>query len=163
MTFTESPDGLGYAEPSTPWWLRLLVFFFGGLAFLIPYPFLLHADWTSLTGSTLAAAAGVVLPPLLGLLFIGIGMAKPQQVHFDRQRRELVRSGRRPWGSARETLAFDRVERVEVVRQPYREDPQDLFEIVLTIRRRRPIKLGAYDRRDEAEHWQRRVQAVLSS
>lgn len=162
MMFIESAEGLVYTEPPTPWRLRLFFFLFGGLAFVIPYPFVRHGDWASITASTLMAGAAVVAPPLLGLLFIAIGMAKPQQVSFDRRRRAILRSGRRPWGS-RETLSFDRVERVEVVRQPHRETPEDLFEVVLTIRGRRPIKLGAYDRRDAAAHWAGRVQATIGA
>jgi hypothetical protein len=161
MSFIETPDGLAYTEAPTPWHLRLCFVGFGALAFLIPYPFLLHADWSSATASTLGAAVGVVAPPVLGLLFIGLGMARPQQLRFNGRRRELERSGRRPWGSRHETLAFDRVERVDVVRQPHREAADDLFEVVLTLSGRRPIRLGAYDGRDEAEHWAGRVRAAL--
>ncbi|MDP9765165.1 hypothetical protein [Deinococcus enclensis] len=161
--FIESADALVYSERPTPWRLRLIFIFFGGLAFLIPYPFLLHDNWTSATASTLVATLGVVAPSLLGLLFIGIGMARPRHMTFDQRRRELLYSRRRPWGSAQETLPFHSVERVDVVRQPHRETPEDLFEIVLSFQSRRPIKLGAYDSRNEAEHWAQRVQSALQT
>lgn len=162
MKFTPTADGLLYEEQRLAPGLRLLAMGFGAALFLVPYPFLLHARWTPLSASTLLAGACVLLPPLLGLYFIRMGLVMPQRLRFDTRQRQIVRSTPGLFGRRVETLAFDRAERVEVVRHAGIDDP-DVFELVLALRGRRPLKLGVYDSRADAEQWQRRLQELLAA
>jgi hypothetical protein len=162
MVFTETPAGLLYTEQGIPLLLRLVAGFFGVLMFAIPYPFLVNASWQDGPLSMLVATLGVLMPLLTGAFFIAIGLVGAQRVEFDTaRRRRLLRTARGPLGRRRAVIGFERVDAVELVRHAGVDDP-DVHEIVLRLRGHRPIKLGAYHERAQAEHWQQRLQAMVN-
>lgn len=161
MKFTETEDGLLYAEQGAPMRYRLLFIFFGLAMLVMPYTVLLHVNGTESLGTLLVASLFVVLPTWLGLFFIRVALAMPQEVHFDASRRQIKRRQRRLFGPPQvETLPFHRVQGLEVVRRKAMEDP-DVIELVMNLDGRRPLKLGVYDTAQQAEQWQQRLQALV--
>lgn len=155
--FTESATGLVYSERLSPW-ARAVALGAGAALVLVPIAFLHHAAWRGLSWATL----GVVLPCLLGLVFIRLGLAGVHRVAFDTRHRRLVGTRRGPLGVRRFEIGFDGVERFEVVRREGLDDPA-FYEVVMVVTGRRPIRLGTHATREDAEQWQRRLQAQVAA
>lgn len=160
MAFTETTMGIVYAEPRIGLGLRLLAIGTGTLMFGIPYPFLLHGAWASVSTSTIIAAACVVMPPLVGAFFIRLGLSRRQQVLFDRHHNEIITGRLGLWGPQGKRISLDDVERIQMIRHKGMDDP-DVFEIRVEVRGHPPLKLGAYDVAEEGLIWQHRLQAIV--
>lgn len=160
MVFTETAAGIAYTEPRIAPGLRLLIVGVGALMFWIPYPFLLHGTWSTFSTSTVVAAACVVLPPLVGALFIRIGLVRRQQVQFDSRQREIVSRRSGLWRPRVQKIPFDDVERIKWVRCKGVDDP-DVFEIVIWLRGRPRLRIGAYDTAEEASLWRHRLHTII--
>ena len=148
MMFRQSPDGLRYEEPRWPRRARLALVGFGAAFCVVPVPFLLH-DAAAFAPAAIAGAA-------LGLIFMAVGRAQPQQLHFDARQRRIVRR----CGLRREVLAFDRVTAIDVLRHTGLDAP-DWFQVALHFHGRRPLHLGIFDTRVAAAQWQQRLQALI--
>lgn len=159
--FTETPDGLEYREAPPPWRVRLLFLGFGTMAFAIPVPFVLHAQWHVLSWTTLFAALCVVAPVALGLGAIALGLAPAQALRIDRRRGELVRTVQWVWGARRAAFALAEVEGVALHCNRHGDDGPT-YQLVLRLRGRRPWTLGIWDDEAEAAHWRQRVAETVA-
>lgn len=162
MKVTPTDHGLLFAEEELPLHHRLLILLLGLSMFVMPCAVLLHVNGTESLGTLLVASLFVVLPTCMGLFLVKVGLAMPRQVCFDARRRQIEHRKRGLLGLRVETLSFDRVERVELVRQKMMDDP-DLIGLVMSLHGRQPVKLGFYDSAEQAERWQQRLQALLST
>lgn len=154
--FTESPDGLHYAEHITPA-LRLFVGLIGLAMFAIPVPFVLHAH-PGLPGWQLALAAFcVVVPCLIGLLFLSIALGRCLRLHFDPSQQRLWRTSRWPLGQRHAGIDVARLQPSDVLERASEEGPT--YVVRLAVRGERPMHLGGFDRREEAQHWCDRIAA----
>lgn len=160
--FTETPGGLLYRERLSPW-VRVLALVIGVAMFLIPIPFVQHGHWREPSAGTLVAVAGVVFAVLAGVVFVAIALAGVRRIEFDLRQRRLLCTTIGPLGVRRFEAGFDRIERIELVWHDGLDDP-GFYEMAMHLAgRRRPLALGVYDTRDEAETWQRRVLAEVAA
>lgn len=148
VVLAESSEGLRYEELPWPLRVRLLLIGFGAAFSLVSLLFLWHEP------STFGVVAGLFFVAGLGLA--GLGLVPRQQLHFDRTRRQIVR--RRGWST--EIMEFEQVRGVEVVRHSGMDSP-DVFEVVVRLHAKRPIRLGAFDSHDVAAHWQQRIVGTI--
>ncbi|MFG6414375.1 hypothetical protein ACG02S_10760 [Roseateles sp. DC23W] len=148
VLFTQTQEGLLYEEARWPQHKRLALVSFGAAFCLLPTPFLWH--------DAAAFALLAVVSGALGLTFIAIGLVQPQQLRFDARKRRIVRR----CGLRRETLTFDHVTAITVLRHAGLEDP-DWFQVCLHLVGRRPIMLGIFNTHDAAAQWQQRLQALI--
>lgn len=158
--YSESPRGLVYTERSLAWPLRGFIVLVGLGMFVIPVPFVMHASWRAPNLSTLLAVACIVLPCLVGALFLRIALGGPRRIEFDRARRCLLHTRRGLLGTRRLQIGFDRIERIEVVRRESMDYP-DFFVLRLHASGRRPMEVGAFDEQAQAQHWQQRIEAQV--
>ncbi len=159
---SESPAGLVYAEQPFSWPLRGFILLLGLGMFVIPVPYVLHASWRAPNLMTLLAVACIVLPSLLGGFFLWVGVAGALRVEVDRASRRLRCSTRGPLGTRHWQIGFDRIERIEVVRREASDDPA-FYLLVLHAAGHRPLQLGVYDTREDAEAWRQRLLAATSA
>ena len=156
--FSESGDGLHYAEHiSVP--MRLFV---GAIAlgmFLIPVPFVMHATARTPWLHLLLAAASVVAACALGALFLAIALGRVLTLHFDPARRQVRRTSRWPLVGRTVHIAFDRFAPPEVVERTSEDGPYHVLR--LTVHGERPMHLGGFDRREDAERWRSCIAALV--
>ena len=156
--FSESGDGLHYAEHiSVP--MRLFV---GAIAlgmFLIPVPFVMHATARTPWLHLLLAAACVVAACAMGALFLTIALGRVLTLHFDPAWRQVRRTSRWPLVGRTVHIAFDRFAPPEVVERTSEDGPYHVLR--LTVHGERPMHLGGFDRREDAERWRSRIAALF--
>lgn len=156
--FTESPDGLRYQEHiSLP--LRLFVGLIGLSMFVIPLPFVLHAHLGLPWWQLLLVALCVVVPCLVGPLFLALALCRCFRVQFDTPRQRLLRTSRWPLGRRRVSLDYTRLEQPDVLECPSEDGPY--FVVRLAVRGERPMHLGSFDQQTQAEHWRSRIARQL--
>ncbi|MEF7616676.1 hypothetical protein V4F39_22370 [Aquincola sp. MAHUQ-54] len=158
--YSESPRGLVYTERPMAWPLRGFILLVGLGVFVVPVPFALHAPWRTPELSTLLAVACIVLPCLVGALFVRIALGGPRRIEFDRAGRCLLHTRRGLLGTRQLRIGFDRIDRIEIVRRESMDYP-DFFALMLHAAGRRPMEVGAFDDPAQAQHWQRRIEALV--
>lgn len=157
--YTETAGGgLRYSERST-WPLRLFVGFMGMAMFCIPVPFVIHAHRGMPVLHLLLAAVCVVIPVLVGLLFLVGACSRPLQLHFDRARRQMLRTSHWPLGRRNVPIGFDQVTLLDILQRESEDGPYYLVR--LGLQGERPMHLGSFDHRVDAEYWRDRLRATL--
>lgn len=158
--FTESRDGLRYEEHiSIP--LRLFVGVIGLSMFIIPVPFLLHVGWSTPWLHKLLALVCVVVPCLMGGLFLALALCRTRRLQFDTRRRLLLRTSRWPLGRRQVPIDYDQLSALAVEQRESEEGPYYLVR--LGVQGARPMQLGAFDTQAEAELWRGRIAAQLQT
>ncbi|KRB37507.1 MULTISPECIES: hypothetical protein [unclassified Acidovorax] len=156
--FSESSNGVRYAEHiSVP--MRLFVGLLSAAMFLIPVPFVQHASTATPWPHLLLAAACVLAASAMGLLFMAIAMGRVLTLQFDAARRCMVRTSRWPLGARSTSIAFDQIAPPDIQRRESEDGPY--YVLRLAVQGERPLQLGGFDRREEAEHWCHRIAALV--
>lgn len=158
--FSESSAGLHYAEHiSVP--MRLFVGLIGLAMFLIPVPFVMHTTTQTPWPHLLLVAVCVVAACAMGALFLTIALGRVLTVHFDPATRQVRRTSRWPLVGRTVHIAFARIAPPEVVKRTSEDGPYHVLR--LTVHGERPLHLGGFDRREDAERWRSRIAALLES
>lgn len=158
--FIESPEGLRYEEHiSVP--LRLFVGVIGLTMFLIPVPFVLHAHLGLPWWQLVLVAVCVVLPCLVGVLFLTIALGRCLRLRFDSPGRRLMYKSRLPFKTRHACIAYEAVESPSLQERSSEDGPY--FVIRLGLSGQRPMYLGSFDRREEGLQWLDRVTAQLKA
>lgn len=156
--FSESPDGLRYAEHiSAP--MRLFVGIIGLCMFLIPVPFVMHASAQTPWPHLLLAAACVLAACAMGVLFLVIALARVLTLQFDAAGRRVLRTSRWPLGSRHAPIGFDRFAPPDILERASEDGPN--YVLSLAVHGERPMHLGGFEQREDAERWRRRIAALL--
>jgi len=156
--FSESPDGLRYAEHiSVP--MRLFVGVIGLSMFLIPVPFVIHASVQTPWPHLLLAAACVLAACALGVLFLVIAFGRVLSLQFDAAGRRVLRTSRWPLGSRNVSIGFDRFAPPDILERASEDGPN--YVLRLAVQGERPMHLGGFDRKEDAERWRGRIAALL--
>ena len=159
--YTETAEGhLCYSETST-WGLRLFVGFIGLAMFCIPVPFVIHAHRDMPVLHLLLAAICVVVPVLMGLFLLSAAFSRPLRLCFDTRRRQMLRTSHWPLGRRDVPIGFDKVTLLDVLQRESEDGPYHLVR--LGLQGERPMHLGSFDQRADAEYWRSRLQATLES
>jgi hypothetical protein len=156
--FSESPQGLRYDEHiSVP--MRLFVGVIALGMFLIPMPFAMHAStqtpWLHLLLATACGLAGIAA----GLLFLAIALGRVLTLQFDDAQRRVLRTSRWPLGARHAPIAFDRFAPPDVLERASEDGPH--YVLRLAVHGERPMHLGGFDHREDAEHWRHRIALLL--
>ncbi|MBH1963274.1 MAG: hypothetical protein I8H77_03000 [Comamonadaceae bacterium] len=158
--FIESPQGLRYEEHiSVP--LRFFVGVLGLAMFLIPVPFVHHAHLGLPWWQLALAAFCVVLPCLVGGLFLMIALGRCLRLRFDSPGRRLTHTSRLPFKMGQTSIAYAHVESASLQERSSEDGPY--FVIRLGLHGRRPMYLGSFDRREDGVQWRDRVTAQLQA
>ena len=156
--FSESVDGLHYAEHiSVP--MRFFVGLIGLCMFMIPVPFVTHATAQTPWPHLVLAAACVLAACAMGALFMAIALGRVLTLHFDPARRQVHRTSRWPLVGRTAHIAFDRFAPPEVVERSSEDGPY--YVLRLAVPGQRPMHLGGFERRDDAERWCSRIAALF--
>lgn len=158
--FTESLDGLRYEEHISIA-LRLFAGVIGLSMFIIPVPFLLHVDWSTPWLHKLLGLVCVVVPCLMGGLFLALALCRPRQLQFDTRRRLLLRTSRWPLGRRDVSISYAQLSALDVEQRESEEGPYYLVR--LGVQGEKPMQLGAFDTLAEAELWRGRIAAQLQT
>lgn len=153
-------SGLRYCE-SASWGLRLFVGFMGLAMFCIPVPFVIHAHPGMPIQQLLLVAVCVVVPVLVGLLFLAAAISRPRSLRFDPARRQMLRTSHNPLGPRDVTIDFDQVALLDVLQRESEDGPYYLVR--LGLKGERPMHLGSFEQRADAEYWRSRIDATLQA
>ena len=158
--FTESPDGLRYAEHISIG-MRLFVGVLGLSMFIIPVPFLMHVGWSTPWLHKLLVLVCVVVPCLMGGLFLALALCRTRRLQFDTRRRLLLRTSRWPLGRRDVSISYAQLTQPDIQQRESEEGPYYLVR--LGVQGARPMQLGAFDTLAEAEHWCGRIAVQLQT
>ena len=158
--FTESRDGLRYEEHISIA-LRLFAGVIGLSMFIIPVPFLLHVDWSTPWMHMLLVLVCVVVPCLMGGLFLALALCRTRRLQFDTRRRLLLRTSRWPLGRRDVSISYAQLSALDVEQRESEEGPYYLVR--LGVQGEKPMQLGAFDTLAEAELWRGRIAAQLQT
>lgn len=140
--------------------LRLFVGFMGLAMFFIPVPFVIHAYPGMPLQHLLLVALCVTVPVLVGLVFLAAAISRPRALRFDRARRQMLHTSRNPLAAREVSIGFDRVVLLDVLA---REAEDGTYYLVrLGLKGERPMHLGSFDQREDAEYWRSRIEAALT-
>lgn len=158
--FSESPGGMRYAEHiSVP--MRLFAGVLGLCMFLIPVPFAVHANAQTPWQHGLLAVVSILAACSLGLLFLTLALGRVLTLEFDGLQRHLLRTSRWPLSRRKAPIAFDRLEPPSILERTSEDGPH--YVLRLAVRGERPMHLGGFDRREDAERWRSRMETLLQS
>ena len=154
-------DAIVYRERPLPLALRLFAGFLGlGIAIVIPTPFIIHADWTTLSPSLALAAASIVAPLLIGPFFVVIALASATELRLDPA---TGWADRRQWGpviNRRDRFRLSEMAAPEVIMRESSEDgPFPILRLNLPARGK--LDMACFADQAEAEHWRDRIARVL--
>jgi hypothetical protein len=158
--FTETPNGLLYAE-RTGIAIRLFVAFIGASMFMIPVPYIIHAPWGTWSPTNLLALVCIIAPSLLGAVLLTAAMIGARRITFDTAARTLSTSTGSVIGTWRRLYRFDQIGPVDIVHHIGGDEP-DWYQIALPLQGRRPLKLGIFSTRQQAEGMKACIAALLS-
>ena len=158
--FTESPDGLRYGEHISIG-MRLFVGVLGLSMFIIPVPFLMHVGWSTPWLHKLLVLVCVVVPCVMGGLFLTLALCRTRQLQFDTRRRLLLRTSRWPLGRRHTPIPYAQLTPPDIAQRESEEGPYYLVR--LGVQGARPMQLGAFDTLAEAELWRGRIAAQLQA
>lgn len=159
--FMQTPNGLVYTERTGPA-IRLFVAFIGASMFVIPVPFIIHAPWGTWAPINLLALVFIIAPSLLGAFFLTIAMIGARRITFDTATRTLSTSTGSVTGTWRRLYRFDQIGPIEIVHHIGGDEP-DWYQIALPLEGRRPLKLGIFSTRQQAEAMRERVAGLIVS
>lgn len=157
--FTESADGLRYAE-HMPLGQRVFVGVIGVAMFMIPVPFVVHAHWGLPWLQLLLVAVCVLAPSLLGVFLLGVAGCRPLCLQFGPGDPPLQYTSRWPLGPRRVPMALLHHVTLPALLQRASEDGP-YYVVRLGLCGKRPLHLGSFDQREDAEHWRSRIAARL--
>lgn len=149
-----------YCE-SASWALRLFVGFMGLAMFFIPVPFVIHAHPGMPILQLLLVAVCVVVPVLVGLLFLAAALSRPRELRFDRARRQMLRTSHNPLGAREVSVGFDQVVLLDVL--PRESEDGTYYLVRLGLKGERPMHLGSFEQLEDAEYWRSRIEAALQA
>ena len=156
--FIETENGLHYEEHiSVP--LRIFVGVMGVGMFVIPIPFVQHTHWGLPVWQLLLVALCIVAPSLMGLLCLAIALGRCLRLRFDSQRRQMLRTSRWPLAARWAAIDYAKLVSPGILERSSEDGP--FYVISLTVHGERPMHLGAFDGREEAERWRQRIAAQL--
>ena len=161
FAFTENAGVLEYRERRSPL-VRAFIALMGLAMFVIPIPFVQHGRWTTPSFETLIPIAGVVLPVLVGAMCLGIALSRVTLLRFDAAHRLMRHTTQGPLGRHQAEIGYERIERIEVAMRETMDSPP-YYRVVLTVAGLRPMELGSFAKRSEAEYWQHRIEAQVHS
>jgi len=162
--FSEDQNGIVYLEGAEPLISAIIAFFSFGFLF-VTAAFLPEVwSWPWHGGKvaglfTLLAFAG--FSSITGLLaYAGV---QPQHLRFDAEKKRVHGRVRgRLWLLRSIDTDFDALQQ-PVIKSIDREMDSDLYEVRLDWIGNLPIALGSYEKRSDAEYWQRRLERLLKS
>lgn len=154
--FSESADELLYAE-HMPVGMRLFVGLIGVSMFVIPVPFVMHAHAGMPWYHLLLAAVCTVLPVLLGIFLLCVALCHPLRLQFDKQRCQFLLTSR--WPLAKRCVPVD-LEDITGIHLLQRESEDGPYYVIgFAMNGKRPLHLGSFDGRKDAEYWLGRLEA----
>lgn len=162
--FSEDKKGIVYLEGAEPLISAIIAFFSSGFLFVTAACLPEVWSWPWHGGKvagllTLLAFAG--FSSIAGLLaYAGV---QPQHLQFDAEKRRVHGSVRgRLWLLRSIDTNFDALQQ-PIIKCIEREMDGDLYEVCLEWIGNFPIALGSYEKRSDAEYWQRRLDSLLRS
>lgn len=159
--FAEDAGGISYVAP-VPIWLRLLAGFFAIAMLLIPYPFLIYTRWLEPDWTILLSLFAVVFPTFVAGVFGMLALAPARKLRFDAGRRVIIEYLSGPLGRWRREHDFRSVTDASIeMRHPDDDGPYPVLKLHLTGRR--PMEIGAFEARPDAEFWRARILALVGT
>lgn len=154
--FRDTQDGLRYEEHIS-WPLRLFVAVIGLAMFLIPVPFVQHGHWGLPWWQLLLLALCILIPVLLGLLFLCLAGGRCLRLHFDNGPRCMVRHGRLPLPPG--AVPYTQIEPPSVLERSAEDGPY--YVVRLRVQGERAMHLGSFGLRADAQAWCQRISDQL--
>lgn len=154
--FSQTTAGLVYAE-HMPLGMRLFGGCIGVAMFVIPVPFFIHTHIGLPWYQLLLAAICVVLPSLLGLFFLMLALCRPLRLQFDEPRRQLLVTSRWPLGKRDVPVDYQHITMIGLLERESEDGPY--YVLGLALNEKRPLHLGSFDSREDAEYWLGRLEA----
>ncbi|MFC4254157.1 hypothetical protein GRI97_01890 [Altererythrobacter xixiisoli] len=143
-----------------PLMLRIFAVFLGlGIATVIPAPFIIHADWSQWSPTLLVVVLCIAVPPVIGCVFILIGLSSATELRIDAERREITRIMRGPVYRRRDCYPFAGMQPPELIMRDSEDGPYPILRWRLP---QWPVaEMCDFAHREEAEYWQGRIGQML--
>ena len=154
--FSEISAGLVYAEHMSLG-MRLFGGCIGAAMFVIPVPFFMHAHSGLPWYQLLLAAVCVVLPSALGLFFLMLALCRPLRLQFDKPRRQVLVTSRWPLGPRDVPVDYRHITALGLLQRESEDGPY--YVVRLALNGKRPMHLGSFGSREDAEQWVARLEA----
>lgn len=149
-----------FRQKQPPLLLRLFAIFLGlGISTVIPAPFIIHADWGNWSPSLLLALLCIVIPPVIGCLFIVIGLVSATALRIDAATGEVTRTMRGPILRRNERYPLASIAPPELVMRDSEDGPYPILR--LRLPQWPLVEMCDFANRAEAEHWQNRITRML--
>ena len=159
--FTQDEGGITY-QARVPLALRLVALFFALVALSVTIPFAAYTNWSAADWTVLVGIFGIVFPLFVAALFTMMGLAPGQRLRFDAARRMVTENLSGPLGRRQREFAFTAIGNAAVaMREP--EDGKPYPVLMLGVAGRRPMEIGTFDDRAEAEFWRDRILTLVGA
>ncbi len=156
----EEQHAILFRQKSPPLALRLFAIVLGlGIATVIPAPFIIHADWSQWSATLLLVLACIIIPPVIGGVFIIIGLVSATDLRIDAARGEVTRIMRGPILRRHECYPFTAIAPPELTMRDSEDGPYPILK--LRLPRWPVVEMCDFAHRAEAEYWQDRITQML--
>lgn len=150
-----------YKEKPLPLLLRLFALILGvGLCLVIPAPFIIHTDWTTLSWTAIIVVFCICFPVVVGGFFILIGLVSATELRLDPASGYAMRILRGPLVNRSERLRLSDFGAPEIVIRESEDGPYAILR--LSLPKGKKLDMACFDSEEDARHWRDRVEAVLS-
>lgn len=142
--------------------LRAFIVVLGlGLATVTPAPFIIHADWGTLSPTLVLAVFCILFPVAVGAAFVGIGLVSATELRLDPATGRVDRALRGPVLNRRDSFRLSDFTPPEVVMNHNSEDGP--FPVLrLRLPNGRSLDMACFSDRAEADLWRDRITRLIA-
>lgn len=157
--FNDDQGEIRYREWLSPWarWLVAVI----GMSMLV-IPWIVVHQFTRDAGiiNLLLISAGILLPVLASIFFVGLALSGTKQLRFDSTHRTVHLSTAGPLWRREKQIDYRNIESIDVLRCEGLDDPAH-FVLLFKTSTHRTLVLGSFATASDAEYWQQRLMTEI--